>query len=458
MKHTFGLAARRQFLRQSAAMTALAGSPFAANMLAMGAASAQQATDYKALVCVYLNGGNDQSNTLVPTSASEYEAYRSARPTLALPKEQLLSLSPTDWTGPDLALNGVMPALKSLFDQGKVAALANVGTLAAPTTQSDFFSGRTRAPFQLFSHADQMSAWQTGLPDRPSSTGWLGRIGDLTASAYNAGSGVSIAMSVAGNNMLQAGNGTIQYQLTTLGAVKVGALDNMNGSTAAGAALRKLTTQAQPGTLFENELSKVSSRAIAAEMLVRNSLAATSVATAFPATDIGKQLQMVARMVAARGPLSQKRQLFFVQLNGFDMHDDLVTGQATKLKELSDAMAAFYQATVALGVARNVVTFTASEFGRTLQSNGRGADHGWGAHHFIMGDAVAGNRIYGNFPTVALKGPDDAGQGRLIPTTSVDEYGATLASWFGVSDTNMKTVLPNIDRFAHRNLGFLSKA
>ncbi len=458
MKHTFGLAARRQFLRQSAAMTALAGSPFAANMLAMGAASAQQATDYKALVCVYLNGGNDQSNTLVPTGTAEYEAYRKSRPTLALPKEQLLSLSPTDWAGTGLALNGAMTGLKGLFDQGKVAALANVGTLTAPTTQADFFSGRMRGPFQLFSHADQQGAWQTGLPDRPSSTGWFGRIGDLTASAFNPGSGVSIAMSVAGNNLLQSGNGTIQYQLTTQGAVKVSALDNMNGSSAAGAALRKLTTQPQAGTMFENELSKVSARAIAAETLVRSSLAATSVATAFPATDIGRQLQMVARMVAARGPLAQKRQLFFVQLNGFDMHDDLVAGQTIKLKELSDAMNAFYQATVALGVARNVVTFTASEFGRALQSNGRGADHGWGAHHFIMGDAVVGNRIYGSFPTVTLKGPEDAGQGRLIPTTSVDEYAATLASWFGVSDTNMKTVLPNIDRFAHRNLGFLNKA
>ena len=456
MTNTFGSASRRQFLRQASALGAAAGTPFAANLLAMGAASAQQASDYKALVCIYLGGGNDQSNTIVPISPAEYDVYAKARPSLALPTSQLLQMAPTSWSGPSLAMHGSLSGVKALFDQGKVAVLANVGTLCAPTTQAEFRNGTAMLPFQLFSHSDQTGAWQTGLPDKPSSTGWMGRIGDLTSSAFNPGSGVSIAMSVAGNNMMQVGSNTIQYQVTTQGAVKVSALGGLFGSAAGGTALRRLTTEPRAGTLLEGELNKVSSRAINAESLVTSSLAGVSLATPFPATDIGKQLQMVARLIGARSGLAQKRQIFYVQMGGYDFHANLVEGQAAKLKELSDAMAAFYQATVALGVEGNVTSFTASDFGRALQSNGQGADHGWGGHHFIMGGAVLGKRVYGNFPTVALKGPQDAGQGRLIPDTSVDEYAATLASWFGVSDANLPVVVPNIGRFAKRNLGFLA--
>jgi uncharacterized protein (DUF1501 family) len=206
---------------------------------------------------------------------------------------------------------------------------------------------------------------------------------------------------------------------------------------------------------MEGELNKVSSRAVATESLVTSALSGVSLSTPFPATDIGKQLQMVARLIGARGGLAQKRQIFYVQMGGYDFHADLVNGQANKLKDLSDAMTAFYQATVALGVSANVTSFTASDFGRALQSNGQGADHGWGGHHFIMGDSVLGNRIYGRFPTVSLGSPDDAGQGRLIPTTSVDEYAATLASWFGVPASDLSTVVPNIGRFSKPNLGFL---
>jgi uncharacterized protein (DUF1501 family) len=456
MTNTFGSASRRQFLRQASALGAVAGTPFAANLLAMGAASAQQASDYKALVCIYLSGGNDQSNTIVPISPAEYDNYAKARPSLALSSSQLLQIAPTSWSGPSLAMHSSMSGVKALFDQGKVAVLANVGTLCAPTTQTDFRNGTATLPFQLFSHSDQAGAWQTGLPDKPSSTGWMGRIGDLTSSAFNPGSGVSIAMSVAGNNTMQVGNNTIQYQVTTQGAVKVSALGDLFGSAAGATALRRLTTEPRVGTLLEGELNKVSSRAINAESLVTSSLAGVSLATPFPATDIGKQLQMVARLIGARNGLSQRRQIFYVQMGGYDFHASLVEGQAAKLKDLSDAMAAFYQATVALGVEGSVTSFTASDFGRALQSNGQGADHGWGGHHFIMGGAVLGNRIYGNFPTVALKGPQDAGQGRLIPDTSVDEYAATLASWFGVSDANLPVVVPNIGRFAKRNLGFLA--
>jgi uncharacterized protein (DUF1501 family) len=355
-----------------------------------------------------------------------------------------------------------MVSLKALFDSGKLACIANVGTLCAPTTRAQYLNGGVKLPFQLFSHSDQASAWQTGIPDRPmgsanrsSATGWLGRIGDLTASAFNPGSGVSIAMSVAGGSTILCGDQTVQYQLTTQGAVKVSALDGFYNSVASGSALRSLTTGARAGSLLENELNKVSLRAISAESIVASALSTVNLTTAFPNTSVGNQLKMVAKLIGARAGLAQRRQIFFVQAGGYDFHSNLIGGQSDRLKELSDAMGAFYQATVALGVSRNVTSFTASDFGRALQSNGQGSDHGWGGHHFIMGDAVLGNRTYGKFPTVALNGPEDAGQGRLVPSTSVDEYVATLALWFGVSPTNLSTVIPNIGRFSRTDLGFL---
>ena len=454
MTHFHRHASRREFLRRAGRASALAGTPFMANLMSIGAASAQS-PGHKALVCIFLNGGNDQSNTLMPANGSALTAYTQSRPTIALPASQMLPIAPTGFAGPSLAMHGSLGALKPLFDQGRVAILANVGPLAAPITQSQWNNGSPTVPvpFQLFSHADQAGAWQTGMPDRASATGWLGRLGDLTAGAFNAGSGVSIAISAAGNNVMQTGVTTTQYQITTQGAVKVGGIYGTGVWGPVAAPLRTLMTESR-SNVFEAELNRVSSRAVATELQVTAAIAGIP-AQPFPATPLGQQLAIVARMIGAHGALSQKRQIFFVQAGGYDLHGDLLNEHSSRMKELGDAMAAFYQATAAMGVAGNVTTFTASDFGRALQSNGRGADHGWGGHHFIMGDAVLGKRLYGSFPTVALRGPEDAGQGRLIPTTSVDEYAATLARWFGVSDTDITTVVPNIGRFAKRNLGFL---
>lgn len=448
--------ARRDFLRQAARMSALAGSPFAMNMMLAGAASAQSAGDHKALVCIFLTGGNDQTNTVVPRSGSGYLSYEQGRPTLALPAANLLAINPTGYNGNPLGLHPSLSGLQTLFNQQRVALVANVGTLVNPITKAQWNGGvpTVSVPPQLFSHSDQQGAWQTGVPDRPSLTGWQGRMGDLLASSYNASSGISMAMSIAGNNIMQAGNSTIQYQLTTDGAVRVNALDGLYGSSTGGAAFRQLMTDSR-AHMLENEHNKISSRAIAAEALVRNAIGGVSAGATFPQTGIGRQLQIVARMIAARGALGQRRQMFYVQHGGYDFHDNLVADQGQRLRELGDAMAAFYQATTALGVANQVTTFTASDFGRAQQHNGRGSDHGWGGHHFVMGGAVQGNRVYGQFPTVALNGPDDSGRGSLIPTTSVDEYAATLARWFGVSLSNLPTVLPNIGRFASRDLGFM---
>ncbi|MDM7950756.1 DUF1501 domain-containing protein [Hydrogenophaga sp.] len=424
--------------------------------MAAGAASAQTVGDHKALVCIFLAGGNDQSNTVVPRSGGGYNSYQQGRPSLALPAANLLAINPTGYSGDPLGLHPSLSAIQPLFNQQRVALMANVGTLAVPITRAQWNSARPTVPvpIQLFSHSDQQGAWQTGLPDRSSQTGWQGRMGDLLASSYNPGSGVSIAMSVAGNNLMQAGSSTIQYQLTTDGAVRVDALSGLYGSAAGGTAARQLMTNAR-AQLLENELVTISRRAIDSEAVVRGALSGVTAGATFPQTGLGRQLQMVARMIAARSALGQRRQMFFVQQGGYDFHDNLLSDQGDKLRELGDAMAAFYQATATLGVANQVTTFTASDFGRAQQHNGRGSDHGWGAHHFVMGGAVQGNRVYGQFPTVALNGPQDAGRGALIPTTSVDEYAATLSRWFGVSSSNLPLVLPNIGRFASRDLGFM---
>ncbi|HLL10409.1 MAG TPA: DUF1501 domain-containing protein [Rubrivivax sp.] len=449
-------AARRRFIAGAAGLSATRALPLGGALLA-AANAAHAVGDHKALVCVNLSGGNDQSNTVVPMGAGEYAAYAAARPTLALPHDQLLALQPAGYGGQPLGLHPSLAAIKPLFDRGRMALLANVGPLAQPMTKAQWNNGAPTVPvpFQLTSHSDQTGAWQTGLPDKPSATGWFGRIGDLTAGTYNVGSGVSIAMSVAGNNALQAGDSTIQYQLTTQGAVKVQALNDLYGSAAGATALRRLMTDSR-SHLFENEMAKISARAIASEAVVSSALAGVSLSVPFPNTALGRQLQIVAKMIGARSALAQRRQLFFVQQGGYDFHDNLLNDQARLLRELAEALAAFNAAIDALGVAQSVTAFTTSEFGRALQHNGRGSDHGWGGHHFIMGGAVLGNRVYGTFPTVALGGPEDSGQGRLIPSTAVDEYAATLARWFGVADGNMASVVPNIGRFARRNLGFLA--
>ncbi|MEY4749654.1 MAG: hypothetical protein RIQ60_1868 [Pseudomonadota bacterium] len=451
---------RRAVLRQALRLGALAGSPFAFNLATVGAAAAQAApTDYKALVCVYLSGGNDQSNTVVPCEGAAYTDYASARPSIALAQSALLPLSPYGYAGPRLGLNPALAALKPLFDTGSCALLANVGTLVEPTTLAQLRAGSVRLPQGLFSHSDQAGAWQTGLPDRPSVSGWFGRIADLMASTH-AGSVVPMGISIAGNNALQAGAHTVQYQVTNNGPVTIDTLTptHWRYSKTMAPVLQQLISGSR-SHLMESAYTEIGARSIAAGQVTAAALAASvTPSTVFPSTAIGQQLRMVARMVAARTGLGQTRQVFYVSHGSYDFHDTLVASQGSRLKELADALAAFQAAMVELGVAQGVTAFTASDFGRGLQTNGRGSDHGWGSHHFALGGAVQGNRVYGAWPTVRIGGPEDVGQGRLLPTTSVDQYAATLADWFGVDAGLLPEVLPNLDRFvspASASLGFL---
>jgi uncharacterized protein (DUF1501 family) len=428
-------------------------------------------SDYKALVCLFLNGGNDANNLIVPmgtgpvTDSASHLAYFTARTNLALPRDKLLPITPRTSDGRTWGLHPAMAEFHNLFTNGKGALVANTGTLVYPTTKAQYNARSVPLPPQLFSHSDQQVQWQNSVPDKPTSTGWGGRVADLV-NAFNTSDQISMSISIAGKNTFQVGAQVSQYAIGTGGATTLtGSTTSLTPTTADGIryrAQKDIFGQGQ-SSLFETAFGTASGDAIVSSDLLNTVLSASpALATVFPNTTAGNQLKMAARLIAASPTLGLKRQIFFVQLGGWDLHagqllnTDPTTGtHAGLLSQISQAVNAFYNATVELGVANQVTTFTASDFGRTFRSNGDGSDHGWGSHHFVVGGAVRGNDLYGRMPTLAINGPDDTGLGRWIPTTSVDEYAATLATWFGVSATDLPMVLPNIGRFARPNLGFL---
>ena len=452
---------RRSFLRSvctAVGMTSLASTVFDLRRIA---AAAPLAGDYKALVCVFLYGGNDSNNVLVPRG-TDYAAYAAARGQLALAQPSLLSIAPlSGGDGRQWALHPSLTGLRTLFNQQRLALVANVGPLVAPVTRAEYVAGTAALPPQLFSHSDQTVHWQTSLPDQPARSGWGGRVADLLH-ALNGTSEVSMSMSLAGNNTFQVGNSVTQYQLSPDGAIGLGwYYDGSDWNHPPSTAIRQLMARSY-GNLFQAGYRDVFQRALDQDRLLSGALeTAPPLQTAFPDTDLGRQLRMIARLISIREALGLRRQVFFCAAGGYDTHDGQIGAQAEVgahadlLTELDGALSSFYAATVELGVASDVTSFTASDFGRTYISNGGGSDHGWGAHHFVLGGAVSGGRFYGDVPTLAVYGPDDSSDGRWIPTTSVDEYSATLARWFGVSASEIPLVLPNIGRFNTPNLGFL---
>lgn len=447
---------RRIFLRQ-AACAALTTTGILNTILDLRRLSAAplDTTDYKALICLFLYGGNDANNLLVPHDTSGYASYATARGALAIPQASLLPLTMLNGDGRDFGLHPNLPELQSLFNQGKLGIVANVGTLVAPVTRAQYLAGGAAVPPQLFSHTDQSVQWQTSVPDVISKTGWGGRMADMLQS-LNAGSKISLNISIAGTNTFEVGNTVLPYVVSPNGSVGLAGFDGSANANVRFQAFKDLLALPH-NNLFEQAYSDTVSRSIAANELLTTALANPPVfQTPFPTTNLGQQLSMIAKLINARDNLSMKRQIFFCSVGGYDTHGDQLTGQANLFTELSQALNAFYAATVQLGVASQVTTFTASDFGRTYPTNGTGSDHGWGSHQMVLGGAVQGGRLFGTFPTLAVNGPDDTGQGRWIPTTSVDEFSATLATWFGVSASDLAMVLPNIGRFAKPNIGIFA--
>ncbi len=456
---------RRRFLGQCCAAVGTTGLLSALGQLRLVGAMAGDAlpsraaavpADFKALVCLYLQGGNDATNVLVPTDSSSYATYAKARADLALTQSSLLPITPRTFSdGRSYGLHASVPGFQSLFGSGKLAVLANVGTLVAPITLADYNAGRKRPP-QLFSHSDQTIQWQSSIPDRPFETGWGGRLADLL-DAMNSSNQVSMSITLNGVNSFQLGNRVAQF------AIGSGGTPNLLMGPDSPVGVRGQLYNAHRATLIApgTNAHAVAFAGITKKALDDNTTAGAALAaapaltTTFPTTSTAASLKMVARLISVASTLGLKRQVFFVQLGGFDLHGAQAEGHGPLLAELSGAMKAFYDATVELGVANQVTTFTASDFGRTYVPNSGGTDHGWGNHQFIMGGAVQGGDIYGTMPSLAVNGPDDTGRGRWIPSTSVDEYNATLATWFGVGASSLSTVLPNIGRFARPNLGFV---
>lgn len=447
---------RRDFLRHS--LCAALGASSASSLIGQltnVAALTPQASDYKALVCVFLFGGNDAGNTLVPYNQTDYNAYARARGNLALARDTLLPIAPTTTDGRDFALHASLREVQSLFAQKRLAVVANVGPLLAPTTRQQYLSESVPLPPQLFSHNDQQAHWQTARPDEVARTGWAGRIADAV-NALNTNPQISMSVSLTGSHVFQVGAQVLPYMVSSGGAPALWYYNEAWGNTETIVTKSMLT--APTSNVLERAYRDTFRRALDNSIKLNAVLdKAPTLNTVFPANiEVAKQLAMIARLISVREQLGLKRQIFFCAADGYDTHGDQLTPQANLLRDLSRSLDAFYQATVELGVAAQVTTFTASDFGRTYKSNGKGSDHGWGGHHFVMGGAVKGGDIYGRVPVLQIDGPDDAGDGRWIPTIAVDEYAATFARWFGVSESDLPTVLPNIGRFTRTDLGFMA--
>jgi uncharacterized protein (DUF1501 family) len=490
MKHL--PATRRQFLRVASVIggsVSAAGAPFALNLAALGSAAAQTSGDYKALVCLFLFGGNDSANMVLPTDTASWTAYTNTRsqapdpialrPAGTAPDAAaaggspaalggVLPLSPNFTVSPEnasraLALHPAMAEARTLFNtDGRLAIIANAGPLITPITKAEYRANSRPRPPKLFSHNDQQSTWQALSPEG-ARIGWGGRLGDLMASEN--GNAIFTNISATGNAVFLAGQRVFQYQVGGGGAVAIGGLNGTTlfGSAAAQQQFRSLIT-GDNENLFAKEYAAITKRSVEAQAAFQSAFSASTVVgptqyfnpttRANANSNIASQLQTVARIIGARNALGARRQIFFVSLGGFDTHDNQNRSHSDLMARLSHALKYFDDTMGAMGMRNNVTLFTASDFGRTFTSNGDGTDHGWGAHHFVLGGAVRGREVYGRFPQIGLDHDDEVGSGNLIPGVSVDQIGATLGRWFGASESDLDLVFPNLRNF-NRNLGFL---
>ncbi|MFT5452578.1 MAG: hypothetical protein ACI9N9_002071 [Enterobacterales bacterium] len=450
---------RRAFLKQSA-MTAVAGSSMLSSLggltnlqAALSQNSAGNFPEYKALVCIFLHGGNDGFNLLVPRDVDGYGVYQTSRQNLAVPQESLLPVTPL--SGGDFGFHPAMPEMQSLFQAGNLAIQSNVGTLIEPVTRAQIIAGSANLPKQLFSHNDQQALWETAYAGGPGNYGWGGQIADIVQAQNN--SSVSMNISIAGNNLFQVGANNAPYSMKPSGPEEMLGIRNaVEGEQSRAAVFQRIRDLSSNSLLQRTHANSIRKIQETAEVLINVLESAAPITTIFPeGNSLAEQLAMVARMINSSETLGFQRQIFFVHMAGYDTHNMQNIEQPKLLATLSQAMKSFYDATVELGVANQVTSFTLSDFGRTLTSNGDGTDHGWGSHHMVMGGAVNGGDIYGTIPELAIGGPDDANGGRMIPTTSVEQYSATIARWFGLSDAELAQVFPNLANFNTSNIGFM---
>ena len=446
---------RRSFIKYAS----LAAAGNAAGLRPFGALNslAQGATGYKALVCVFLFGGNDANNTLVQFDTAGYANYLNVRGPLALPQTgtgALIQLA----KAPNFSLNPNLPEIASLFDSNAAALVTNVGTLVTPLTKAQYQATGSVVPTNLFSHPDQQLEWQNASQSGSTQTGWAGRIADTLTTSYNPGGTVPMITSVAGDTLFCNGAASTPVSVSP---------GNLGGASCNEGATECAAQQATAQALlqFDSGLSLVQADNTItnnaynyAKILTAATASLPALQTVFPTGNtLASQLKQIAQIIQARSALGVSRQIFFAGVGNFDTHAGQLGAQGTLLASISPALAAFYQATQELGVQNNVTTFTMSDFSRTFQPNSnQGTDHAWGSHHIVMGGAVKGGQMYGTFPTLHLGGPDDSGtNGRWVPSTGSVQYAATLAQWFGVTTAQLPAIFPNIGSFASNNLGFV---
>ncbi|MBO9661287.1 DUF1501 domain-containing protein [Dokdonella sp.] len=468
------LHSRRGFLRRSLAALAGGSAFFAApsSLSLLNAAWAQSApagSDYKALVCVFLLGGNDGHNLIVPRSTAEYALYANRRRGLTLPREALLPINPIAGADYALGLHPSLSELQALFEGGRLALLANVGALVEPVSRQQYDQRTARLPPQLFSHNDQQTFWQSlearSPVDTTPASGWGGRIADLLQAGGNPDAAVAMNLSLAGSNPFQSGLRTDALSVDT-GAIRSLEADR---DPSAVAEVEALLAQAHPNLLVESYRRRLLGAVDDYRVLADALAGAPELTTPFPpppepggaaadrfAFALGHQLRRAAELISVRQALGMRRQIFFCSLGGFDTHDAQMADQPQLLAGLSRALKAFHAATIELRVESSVTTFAATEFGRSLTSNGDGSDHGWGNHLFVLGGAVRGQRVFGAMPDLSAASQDIAGDGNLIPRIAVDQYGATLGRWFGVPDEALHLVFPNLKEFEPHDLGFMA--
>ena len=474
-------AGRRQFLHQAncAAISSVSVLNMLLNLKLANQAAAQtqqpEPADRKTLVCLFLNGGMDSFNALVPRDA-RYSAYSSSRGNLALAQGSLLSLNqitPND--GGLYGLHPSLPGLAELFNglggdtaKRRLAILTNVGTLIQPATKAQYLSESVPLPRALFSHSDQIDQWQTSVPQGMSQlSGWGGRAADVMHSNANTGQ-TAMCISLAGNNLFQVGNSTEQFVVTPGGALTftaAGASQPANNPLAVKNNAHRGIIEQTYANLMHEGFARLTNSSLDLQQFFQGVFSTFNealITTPYPANNyLGTTLRAVAKTIHLRQALGLRRQTIFISAPGWDHHGELLNTQAAMLSSVDAALLAFQKTLEELNLADSVITFTASDFGRTLRSNGRGTDHAWGGNAFVMGGSVSGGKIYGTFPNLALDSADDVGLGgRLLPTTSVDEFFAEMLRWFGVSSSNMSYVLPNIASFYNVNssalpVGFL---
>ena len=469
---------RRRFLRTAslATMSGMYASPIILGLNSLAAmAQGNGASDYRALVCVFLQGGNDGHGTVIATDSDSFAAFTQARsgaPGLAYPLANLLPITPlTPQTGRTFAFNPYLTGMQNLFNAGRAAVVANIGTLIAPATKAQVQANSVPLPASLFSHFDQTAAWQAIASNGGSSehVGWGGAVADLIESMNMNSNSMFTCISTAGIALFLSGESSFQLNVTPAGPIPISGLANpLFGSSAGTQALNSILT-AEETNLFAKEYQVVVNRSMQAQALLASSMlpaGPTGVPNPpqylDPSTNkladnpLAASLQTVARIIGGRASLGVNRQIFYVQLGSFDTHDAQASTHAKLLTQLSQALEYFDGLMQSSGLGNNVTTFTASDFGRTLTCNSDGTDHGWGSHHFVVGGAVKGNDMYGQYPVIGPNQANDVGAVRLIPTTAVDQYGGTLARWFGLSDGQVKTVFPNFANFGSSPyLGFM---